>query len=75
MAEYSLYFGTHSAHKANAWILRLWLNHEFAFLKQKDYHHSFFFSSFFHENKVKLTKPRRVGIMNCCVKALSNNHD
>lgn len=38
IAEYSLYFGTHSAHKANAWILRLWLNHEFAFLKQKDYH-------------------------------------
>lgn len=26
MAEYSLYFGTHSAHKANAWTLRgLWL--------------------------------------------------
>lgn len=44
MAEYSLYFGTHSAHKANAWILRLWLNHEFAFLKQKDYHNSFFFT-------------------------------
>lgn len=36
MAEYSLYFGTHSAHEANAWILRLWLNQEVAFLKQKD---------------------------------------
>lgn len=60
MAEYSLYFGTHSAHKANAWILRLWLNHEFAFLKQKDYH--FFFT------KTKLTKPRCVGFMNRCVR-------
>lgn len=59
MAEYSLYFGTHSARKANAWILRLWLNHEFAFLKQKDYH-IFFFS---HKNKIKLTKPRCVGFM------------
>lgn len=66
MAEYSLYFGTHSAHKANAWILRLWLNHEFAFLKQKDYHNFFFF----HKNKIKLTKPRCVGFMNRCV---SNN--
>lgn len=53
MAEYSLYFGTHSAHKANAWTLRLWLNQEFAFLKQKDYKdHSF-------------TK-QKVGIMNRC---------
>lgn len=49
MAEYSLYFGTHSAHKANAWILRLWLNHEIAFLKQKDCHH------FFWEQKQKET--------------------
>lgn len=35
MAEYSLYFGTHSAHKANAWILGLWLNHEFCLFKTK----------------------------------------
>lgn len=35
MAEYSLYFGTHSAHKANAWILRLWLSHEYCLFKTK----------------------------------------
>lgn len=58
MAEYSLYFGTHSAHKANAWILRLWLNHEFAFLKQKDYHHSFFSSSFFLRKQSKTHKTK-----------------
>jgi len=36
MAEYSLYFGTHGAHKANAWISRVWLHFEITFLKQKD---------------------------------------
>lgn len=51
MAEYSLYFGTHSAHKANAWTLRVWLNHEFAFLKQKDYGHSFTKQSITHKTK------------------------
>lgn len=71
MAEYSLYFCTHSAHKANAWILRLWLNHEFfAFLKQKDYH------QFFLQNKVKKThKTKTCWNYGIAVKALSNNHD
>lgn len=68
MAEYSLYFGTHSAHKANAWILRLWLNHEFAFLKQKDYH------IFFSQKQNKTDKTKMCWIHELLCEALSNNH-
>lgn len=48
MAEYSLYFGTHSAHKANAWTLGgLWLKSGVCLFKTKG------LTSFFHKTDLK----------------------
>lgn len=68
MAEYSLYFGTHSAHKANAWILRLWLKTWACLFKTKGLkiNHSLLFMYFLWIFVQSETHKTKAGIMNCC---------
>lgn len=68
MAEYSLYFGTHSAHKANAWILRLWLKTWACLFKTKGLkiNHSLLFMYFLCIFVQSETHKTKAGIMNCC---------